>query len=109
VLKTDPSLVQAHYDLGLLYLFAESVPGSTSVQAAERAIAELEQFKKKKPRSATGTPDDTDELITRAKTKKALAEAKEQEAAAQPGAPAPTTPAAPPAAQMPPVQGGATK
>jgi len=111
VIKTDPSLVQAHYDLGLLYLFSETVPGSTPVQAAERAIAELEQFKKKKPRSASGSPDDTDELITRAKTKKALAEAKQQEAAAPPAAPAPAqTPAAgPPAAAMPPVQGGTAK
>ena len=100
VIQKDPSLAQPHYDLGLLYLFADNIPGSTPAQAAEKAIAELEQFKKMKPRSAAGTTDDTDELITRAKTKKALAEAKTAEAAAPPAA-APAAPTAPAAAPAP--------
>lgn len=106
VIKADPSLAQPHYNLGLLYLFADNIPGTTPIQAADKAIASLEQFKKMKPRSATGTPDDTDELITRAKTKKALAEAKAQEDAAA-AAPQPAAnPAGPPAAAMP-APGGA--
>ena len=44
-----------------------------------------------------GTPDDTDELITRAKTKKALLDAKAQESADAAAAP----PAAAPAAAAP--------
>jgi tetratricopeptide (TPR) repeat protein len=94
VVKTDPSVAQAHYNLGLLYLFSQSVPGLTPGQAADKAISELEVYKKLKPRSLGGAPDDSDELITRAKTQKALAEAKAAEAAAPP----PAAPAAAPAA-----------
>ena len=89
----DPSIAQVHYNLGLLYLFTDNFPGVTPGQAADTAIDELNQYKKMKPRVAGGTPDDTDELITRAKTKKALLDAKSAEAAdaaaAPPAAPAP--------------------
>jgi tetratricopeptide (TPR) repeat protein len=99
VVKTDPSVAQAHYNLGLLYLFSASVPGLTAGQAADKAISELEQYKKLKPRTVGGAPDDSDELITRAKTQKALVEAKAAEAAAAPPAAAPAAaPAAPAAA-----------
>ena len=97
VVKTDPSVAQAHYNLGLLFLFSQSVPGMSPSQAADKAIVELETYKKLKPRTVGGAPDDTDELITRAKTQKALAEAKTAEAAAAPPAAAPPA-AAPPAA-----------
>jgi Tfp pilus assembly protein PilF len=97
VKKRDPSVAQVHYNLGLLYLFTENFPGVSPGQAADTAIDELNQYKKMKPRVAGGTPDDTDELITRAKTKKALLEAKAAEsadaAAAAPAAPAPAAPA----------------
>lgn len=101
VVKTDPSVAQAHYNLGLLYLFSASVPGLTAGQAADKAISELEQYKKLKPRTVGGAPDDSDELITRAKTQKALVEAKAAEAAAPAAAPAaaaskPAPPAAAP-------------
>jgi tetratricopeptide (TPR) repeat protein len=91
VASKDSQLAAVHYNLGLLYLFSESVPGVTPRQAADKAIAELEQYKRMRPRTAG--PDDTDELITRAKTKKALIDSKEQEAAA-----AKTSAAATPAA-----------
>ncbi len=103
----DASNAQVHYNLGLLYLFTDNFPGVTPGQAAETAIDELNQYKKMKPRVAGGTPDDTDELITRAKTKKALLDAKAQEsadaAAAPPAAAAPAAaaPAAAPAAAAP--------
>jgi len=89
VAQKDPALHQVHYNLGLLYLFSDNVPGVTPMQSVDRAIDELEQYKKLRPRQA-GSNDDTDELITRAKTKKGLLEAKEEEAkaaAAQPAAP----------------------
>jgi hypothetical protein len=95
----DSSIAQVHYDLGLLYLFTDNFPSMTPTQAADTAIDELNQYKKMKPRVAGGTPDDTDELITRAKTKKALIDAKAAEAAAPP--PAATPPAATPAAAAP--------
>jgi tetratricopeptide (TPR) repeat protein len=104
VQKKDPQLAQVHYNLGLLFLFSDSVPGATPARATELAIAELEQYKKMRPRQA-GSNDDTDELITRAKAKKAMLEAGAAEAAAaQPAAAAPAaagpaatgaTPAAP--------------
>jgi hypothetical protein len=55
----------------------------TKTQATDAAIRELKAYKTKKPRSGGGTPDDTDELITRAKTKKAMIEAEQAEQAAQ--------------------------
>ena len=99
VKKRDPSIAQVHYDLGLLYLFTDNFPGVTPTQAADIAIDELNQYKKMKPRVAGGTPDDTDELITRAKTKKALVDAKAAEASAPP--PAATGAATPAAATAP--------
>ena len=116
----DSSLAQVHYDLGLLYLFTDNFPGVTPGQAVDTAIDELSQYKKMKPRVAGGTPDDTDELITRAKTKKALIEsnaAAPPAAAATPApAAAPATPAAtgaaagaPPSAQFAPAPAGGAK
>lgn len=75
VAKKEPSLAEVHYNLGLLYLFSENVPGNTPKQAMEKAIAELETFKKMRPKGKAGEKDDTDELITRAKTRKAVIEA----------------------------------
>jgi tetratricopeptide (TPR) repeat protein len=109
VLRKDSSIYQVHYNLGLLYLFTDNIPGVTPEQAVDRAIEELEKYKRLRSRKE-GVGDDTDELITRAKTKKGLLEAKAEEAkarvapaatgAAKPGAakPAtakPATPAAP--------------
>jgi Tfp pilus assembly protein PilF len=117
VKSRDPSIAQVHYNLGLLYLFTDNFPGLTPDQAADTAIDELNQYKKMKPRVAGGTPDDTDELITRAKTKKALIDAKATETAAPAAtsAPASATPAtptgasaatsAPPSAQFAPAPG----
>lgn len=81
VTKKDPSLAQPHYNLGLLYLLNPDVPGVTPKQAADKAIEHFEKYKEMSPRGEG--PDDTDELITRAKTKKALIDAKAAEAAAQ--------------------------
>jgi Tfp pilus assembly protein PilF len=103
VQKKDPQLAQVHYNLGLLYLFSQSVPGVTPLDATSKAISELEEYKKMRPRQA-GKSDDTDELITRAKAKKALIEAAAADAAAAAN-PAPAT-ATPDAAAAPPLQGG---
>lgn len=110
VIAKAPTLYQVHYDLGLLYLFSESVPGSSPEQAVDRAITELEQYKRLRPRQL-GTSDDTDELITRAKTKKSLLQAKaeEERAAAEAAKSAPPAEEAPPPANtqdVPPLKGG---
>jgi Tfp pilus assembly protein PilF len=89
VLDKDPNIAEAHYNLGLLYLFSDGLPGVKREAAPDLAIASFEAYKKKKPRNQAGAPDDTDELITRAKTKKALIEAEQ----AQPAPPPPPPPA----------------
>jgi tetratricopeptide (TPR) repeat protein len=95
VLSKDPNVAEAHYDLGLLYLFAESIPGLTPQQSVDEALREFASYKEKKPRSAQGgTPDDTEELITRAKSKKAVMEAE----ANKPPPPVAPTPSAAPSA-----------
>ena len=79
VAAKDPQLAEVHYNLGLLYLFSSSVPGTSESQAVDKAISEFETYKKMKPRSKPGEKDDTDELITRAKTKKAIIDSKAAE------------------------------
>ncbi|HVU05350.1 MAG TPA: tetratricopeptide repeat protein [Polyangiaceae bacterium] len=92
VLSKDPTNAEVHYDLGLLYLFSTGVPGVTPTTAIDKAIAELEQFKAMRPRTKAGAGDDTDELLGRAKNKKAILAA---EAASPPPEPAPAAAPAP--------------
>ena len=107
VAEKDPKLAQVRYSLGLLYLFGEAIPGVSSKEAASKAIAAFEEYKRLRPRSAVGQADDADELITAAKSKKAVIESQEEEAAAAKAQPAVTVaPANAPAAQP---QGPATK
>lgn len=82
VATKDPKLPQVQYSLGLLYLFSDSIPGITAKDAASKAIASFEEYKRLKPRSTAGQSDDSDELITAAKSKKAVIESQEEEAAA---------------------------
>ncbi|MDX2051590.1 MAG: tetratricopeptide repeat protein [Polyangiaceae bacterium] len=98
VAKKDPSLPQVHYNLGLLYLFSDNIPGVSAEQASDMAIDALQKFQQMRPRGGGGRADDTEELITRAKTKKALIEAQKADAAAASApeaAPAAGAPAAP--------------
>lgn len=82
VSRKDASLPQTHYNLGLVYLFSTGVPGLNEEQSIDRAIESFERFKKLEPRAARGAGDDVDELIARARNKKAIIEAlKEQPAA----------------------------
>ena len=94
VLARDASLPQVHYDLGLLYLYAPSVPGMTSKQQIAEASRELTKFREVRPRDAK---DDSEELLNAAKIK-------EGEIAAA-SAPAPSPP--PPAASGTPAAGAA--
>jgi Tfp pilus assembly protein PilF len=82
VAEKDPKQPQVRYSLGLLYLFGDSIPGVTPKDAATKAIAAFEEYKRLRPRSAVGQADDADELITTAKSKKAVIESQEEEAAA---------------------------
>jgi len=93
VAAKDPKLPQVQYSLGLLYLFSDSIPGVSPKDAAGKAIVSFEEYKRLKPRSTAGQSDDSDELITAAKSKKAVIESQEEEAAtakAQANAPKPT-------------------
>jgi tetratricopeptide (TPR) repeat protein len=83
--ETSP---QAHYNTGLVYLFSTSVPGVSDEQAIDKAIAEFERFKKLEPHAARGAGDDVDDLIMRARNKKAIMQAlKEQPGEAAPAGP----------------------
>lgn len=90
VLSKDASLAQAHYNLGLLYLFAPSVPKMTPMQQVDAATASLKKFQELRNK---GESDDSDELLARAKLKRGELEAAQQAAAAPP--PPPAAPAAP--------------
>lgn len=100
VLSKNASLAQTHYNLGLLYLFAPSVPGMTPMQQVDAATASLKKFQELRKK---GEADDSDELLQRAKLKRGELEA--AQAAANPP-PAPPPPAAPPASGAP-APGGA--
>ncbi len=76
VLAADPNQAGAHYNLGLLFLLNEQMKGLTKAQAIDKAIEHLEAYK---ARAQRGGPDDVDDLLTRAKTKKALLKAAEQQ------------------------------
>ena len=92
VISKDASLPQVHYNYGLLYLFAPSVPGMTPMQQVDAASASLKKFQELRPK---GESDDSDELLNRAKLKRGELEA--AKAAATPAAPPPkdAAPAAP--------------
>lgn len=66
VLAREPGLPQVHYDLGLLYLFAPSIPGMTPKQQVGEAIRELKKFQEVRNKAER---DDSDELLNRAKLK----------------------------------------
>jgi hypothetical protein len=79
VSRKDDSLAQTHYNVGLVYLFSTGVPGVSEEQAIDKAIEAFERFKKLEPRPARGAGDDVDDLIARARNKKAILDAlKEQ-------------------------------
>jgi len=66
VVARDASLPQVHYDLGLMYLFAPSIPGMTAAQQVAEAQKELKKFQDLRKKDQ---PDDSDELLNRAKLK----------------------------------------
>lgn len=86
VSRKDDSMAQAHYNIGLVYLFSSGVPGVSEEQAIDKAIEAFERFKKLEPRAARGAGDDVDDLIARARNKKAILEALKGEPQAPPAA-----------------------
>jgi tetratricopeptide (TPR) repeat protein len=89
VSRKDERVAQTHYNLGLVYLFSTGVPGLSEEQAIDKAIEAFERFKKLEPHAARGAGDDVDDLISRARNKKAIIEAlKEPPPEAAPAQPA---------------------
>jgi len=88
VLSRNASLPQVHYDLGMMYLFAPSMPGMTPMAQVDAATEQLTKYQELKPKG--GAQDDTEELLQRAKLKKAeldaLAKASQPQPAALPDA-----------------------
>jgi Tfp pilus assembly protein PilF len=72
VVGKDASMPMVHYDLGLLYLFAPSIPGMTPMQQVDSATAELKKYQSLRDK---GISDDSDELLNRAKLKRGELEA----------------------------------
>lgn len=113
VARRDETLAMVHYNIGLVYLLSSDLPGVSEKDAIDLAIGSFEQFKKLEPRAAKGAGDDVDDLLTRARNKKAILDAlatQPEAPQAAPGAdgtaPAPAaegTPAAAPA--QPPAEG----
>jgi tetratricopeptide (TPR) repeat protein len=93
-LAQDSSLASIHYNLGLLYLFAPSVPGvSGPDDQIAQSIKELEMFKSMRGANAKkGQGDDIEDLLATAKRKQAELNLKKQ--AANPPPPPPPPPAA---------------
>ena len=75
VLSKDSSLIQVHYNIGLLYLFSESYPGMTPVQQVDAALSAFDKYKELRGRSSEPKGSDVEQLIIRAKAKKAMLEA----------------------------------
>jgi len=84
VLSKDSSMYQAHYNLGLLYLNAPSMPQMTPLQQVDAASASLKKYQQLRPKGMT---DDSDELINRAKLKRGELEAAQQASQPQPATP----------------------
>ncbi len=75
MLAHDSSLPQVHYDLGLLYLYAPSIPGMTAKQQIAEAIRELTKFREIRARDEK---DDSEELLNSAKIKEGEIERRER-------------------------------
>ena len=89
-LSRDSSLAAAHYDLGLMFLTAPTIPGYTADSQVSTAIKELETYRTMRgPKPLPGVQDDIDDLIARAKAKQA--ELKQTPAAAAPAATPPAS------------------
>jgi tetratricopeptide (TPR) repeat protein len=86
VLARDASLPQVHYNLGLLYLFAPSIPGMTAQQQVAEAIRELKRYQELRRKNER---DDSEELLQRAKLKEGELAASANAAAPAPAAPLP--------------------
>jgi tetratricopeptide (TPR) repeat protein len=118
-LALDSSLAAAHYDIGLMYLTAQAIPGTSADNQVSTAIKELETYKTMRGAKAPpGVNDEIDDLLNRAKAKQAelkntvatpaagAAAAKPAPAAPAPPPPAPAKPAAAPAPAGKPDAGG---
>jgi tetratricopeptide (TPR) repeat protein len=105
VLARDAAMPQVHYDLGLLYLYAPSIPGMTAAQQIAEAIRELNKYREVRPRDVK---DDSEELLNAAKVREGDIKAQNAPAPPPPPPAAPSAapdagaPAAPPPAAPPP-------
>ena len=93
VKSKNGNMPQVHYNLGLLYLFAPSIPGMSKKQQVVAAIKAFEKFKELSP---THEKTDVEELLNQANLKKSEIEALEKAKNPQP-----VTPPTPPAGAAP--------
>ncbi len=101
-LAKDSSLGAAHYDMGLMYLTAPTIPGNSADSQVSTAIKELETYRTMRgPKPPVGVQDDIDDLIARARAKQAELKQTPAAAPAAPAAAPPSRAAAPSAAAAP--------
>lgn len=95
VIGKDPNLPQAHYSMGLLFLFSKGIPGMDEKGQLTSAISSLEKYQQLRGKPTQGSADDSDQLILRAKVRLEAIDAAAKAAAAPPPAPAGSGSAAP--------------
>ena len=102
-LSLDSSLAAVHYDIGLMYLTAQSIPNTNADSQVSTAIKELETYKTMRGAKAPpGVNDEIDDLLNRAKAKQAeLKNTVATPAGGAPAAPAGGAAGAKPAAAAP--------
>jgi tetratricopeptide (TPR) repeat protein len=75
VTKAAPNMPETYYNIGLVYLFSKTVGSLSEVQSAERAILAFETYLRKRGGIGAGGSDDAEELLDRAKNRKAVLDA----------------------------------
>jgi Tfp pilus assembly protein PilF len=75
VTKAAPNLAETYYNIGLVYMLSAGVEGVTEEQAVDYAIVALEKYLSMQSSARPKAGDDAEELLKRAKSKKAVLEA----------------------------------
>ncbi len=75
VTKAAPDMPETYYNIGLVYLFSSKVGALSELASAERAILAFETYLAKRGAVRAAGSDDAEELLDRAKNRKAVLEA----------------------------------
>jgi hypothetical protein len=94
-MSQDSSIAAVHYNLGLLYLYGQNVPGvSSKNDQISMAIAEIQKYQQMRGALPRGKTDDSDDLLSTAKRKQSELQQTQMAASAAAAASAAPPPAA---------------